>query len=535
MLLLKFFSKKKASVILRANRGYEILKKKNNLELIDDLKTLLSNTKLFDNSASCISIKNIYSTEINLEKSTRQYILSRYVGGDFTLQILKSISNEDCKFCAPLPYKWLRVLTKSGIRVSYINSLLLWYYELFKHLAYSIYEILNQCKKFILSRFKNSFDYNKSYIYFDSLLESNLPFEGISNKYGILTWYFNWEKETRFDYYTHSVSTKSKIIMNDDVEIRYIKSPFPSPLLFSRLLKFILISCLKILYSLILLLLGKWWNLLLLREIFYYDIVLVNNGQGLGKRYMFHNSNWIYRPIWTFAAKKHGSDIFFYFYSTNIERFKKNNKDANCVNFWHLITWPKVLVWDKYQEQFLKNNIIDDIKIEIVGPISFQAERNLELNIPKNSIAIFDVQPVRTSYYIKLGIDQEYYVPEVVNLFLIDVLESINKVDLSAVFKRKREIGKLAHSLYTKKLNYLVNNFNFINLDPSIPAEEIIDKCVATISLPFTSTAIVANHLGKPSIFYDPTRMIQIDDNAAHGIQTINNKEDLIIWLKKLK
>jgi polysaccharide biosynthesis PFTS motif protein len=205
------------------------------------------------------------------------------------------------------------------------------------------------------------------------------------------------------------------------------------------------------------------------------------------------------------------------------------------VNFWHLITWPKVLVWDKYQEQFLKNNIIDDIKIEIVGPISFQAERNLELNIPKNSIAIFDVQPVRTSYYIKLGIDQEYYVPEVVNLFLIDVLESINKVELSAVFKRKREIGKLAHSLYTKKLNYLVNNFNFINLDPSIPAEEIIDKCVATISLPFTSTAIVANHLGKPSIFYDPTRMIQIDDNAAHGIQTINNKEDLIIWLKKLK
>ena len=73
--------------------------------------------------------------------------------------------------------------------------------------------------------------------------------------------------------------------------------------------------------------------------------------------------------------------------------------------------------------------------------------------------------------------------------------------------------------------------YNFINVKPSIPAEEIIEKCIATVSMPFTSTAIIAKSMGKPSIFYDPTGMIKKDDLAAHGIEVLTNKSELNKWI----
>jgi polysaccharide biosynthesis PFTS motif protein len=62
----------------------------------------------------------------------------------------------------------------------------------------------------------------------------------------------------------------------------------------------------------------------------------------------------------------------------------------------------------------------------------------------------------------------------------------------------------------------------------------IINNAKAVISMPFTSTALVGKHLGKPSIFYDPSGLVFKDDPAAHGIMIINNKADLVEWLSKL-
>ena len=336
------------------------------------------------------------------------------------------------------------------------------------------------------------------------------------------------------DYYAHSVFEKPIILMNGKVEVKFIDSPFSGPIFFKNLLYFSGYSLIRIFKTLISLLVGKWWNFLLLREFLLYDVVQSNNGKGLGVRYMFHNSKWIYRPIWTIAAENLGSEICFYFYSTNIERFKKIHRNAECVNFWHLISWPRILVWDTFQESFLNNNVIHESKVEVVGPISFYSSKNSNLEIGSNSIAIFDVQPVRSSFYISLGIDQEYYIPEVANQFLSDIIETIDEVGLIPVFKRKRAIGKNENSLYTQRVKLLSEKYNILNVDPSIPAEEIIEKSLATISMPFTATGIMAQFLLKPSIFYDPTGLILKDDSAAHGIMVINNKVDLKEWLSKL-
>ena len=92
----------------------------------------------------------------------------------------------------------------------------------------------------------------------------------------------------------------------------------------------------------------------------------------------------------------------------------------------------------------------------------------------------------------------------------------------------------MAHYKYVSEINRISNEYEFLNIDPSIPAELIIAKAKAVISMPFTSTALVAKHLGKPSIFYDPSGLVLKDDPAAHGVMVINNKVDLIDWLNKI-
>jgi polysaccharide biosynthesis PFTS motif protein len=523
----------RTSQLLKANRGYEKIKKNNKLELIDELKNQLTNTKLFKKN-STFSCLNTNSIGIDLEIIARQFILNRYVGISFNREILKVFSNSNYKFCLPIPLIWLKVLSNNGVRVNYIFSLSIWYIEMLKLFAYSSYEILRQCKRSLISIFNNELK-KSTYVYFDSLTESNLPSINSTNNYGIISWYLKWKNENTVDYFAHSVPNKSKILLNESIVVQYVKSPFPAPAKFIILIQFVIFSIIKSFQSLIFLFIGKWWNILLLREFLLGEVVNLNKKNGLATHYLFHNSNWIYRPVWTYVAEKMGSQISFYFYSTNIERFKKGQKNAIAVNnSWELITWSKILVWDEYQKSFLNNNVIHENEIEIVGPISFQASKQSTIQLPIKSIAIFDVQPVRTSYYISLGLDQEYYIPQIVNTFLTDVIECIKITGLNAVFKRKREIGKLAHSQYTNNLNHLVKNNSFINIDPSIPAEEIIEKCVATISLPFTSTAIVAKHMGKPSIFYDPSGLVVMDDPAAHGIRIINNKNDLKDWLNTI-
>ena len=52
--------------------------------------------------------------------------------------------------------------------------------------------------------------------------------------------------------------------------------------------------------------------------------------------------------------------------------------------------------------------------------------------------------------------------------------------------------------------------------------------------MPFTSTALIAKEMGKPSCYYDPHGMIQKDDRAASGIEVITGKSELEIWLANL-
>jgi polysaccharide biosynthesis PFTS motif protein len=68
-------------------------------------------------------------------------------------------------------------------------------------------------------------------------------------------------------------------------------------------------------------------------------------------------------------------------------------------------------------------------------------------------------------------------------------------------------------------------------VEPVISATRVIDSSIAVISMPFTSTSIIADELGKTSIYYDHSELLERGDLASHGIPNISECNELEAWL----
>ena len=192
------------------------------------------------------------------------------------------------------------------------------------------------------------------------------------------------------------------------------------------------------------------------------------------------------------------------------------------------MNWSRYLVWNEQQADFIRRCVGSQANIEIVGPIWFSTTAAKLPSLPANLIAVFDIQPRRTSIYSGLGIPIEYYIPSICNQFILDIHNLALKCNWIMAWKCKRKIGSAVHPSYNAMSLKLVSSPNLISIDPDIAALRVIEASAIVISMPFTSTALIARSLGKPSYYYDPSGFVQKDDRAAHGISVISGREELL-------
>ena len=91
--------------------------------------------------------------------------------------------------------------------------------------------------------------------------------------------------------------------------------------------------------------------------------------------------------------------------------------------------------------------------------------------------------------------------------------------------------------MHPKYKNFIknINYEKFHNLPPETPTEQIIKFSNAVISMPFTSTSLIANDNKIPTCFYEPTGEVLFNKLHTHGLNLINNKNDLKNWLKLIQ
>lgn len=505
------------SKIKIASKGYEKLKNEGDLELLLRLKDALTKTKL--NDADLLR-KVICYDDFDVELSVRQYLTSRVLGLSFNKSILCSVGSGR-SLSHPLPKEWRATLIENSIIVNNFGCAVLWHMHSFLSWGRGVLKgLLN-----IYSLFVKQPDVEK-YAYFDLLSSNN--FSTDIHRHNIVNWYLQWKnRNTEINSICHSV----KGILNfklDDIDI--IQTDELPKLKKFQLLQYVGFYIYTVIYSFVWVFFRPSYGFLM-EEMLKLKIVDLANDVDLARDYLFHNSSAFFRPLWTYIAEAKGSRVLLYHYSTNDAVFK-TKEGYPLQDSWHLMSWSHHLVWTESQADFIKGLCKNSMVTEEVGPIWFSSSGE-KIEAPLDSIAVFDVSPIKYDKYIFLGLTSEYYVCNTSSKFLIDIYQVLSKQNISMLHKIKRE-RKTTHKKYEKIINQLSKKSNYTEVNPSIDALQVIQKTKACISLPFTSTALIAKHEGVPSVYYDPSGRIQKDDRASHGITVLSNIDELEEWVQSV-
>jgi polysaccharide biosynthesis PFTS motif protein len=201
------------------------------------------------------------------------------------------------------------------------------------------------------------------------------------------------------------------------------------------------------------------------------------------------------------------------------------------------MSWPNYLVWDQYHARLLSDHdcLIRDGNIHIAGPIHY-ADSLMELpNLPKNTIAVFDIQPHKTNLHFGISTLANYRekFPLHAIQFLKDIQDVVSEIEASIAWKPKRNLPDRMDRKYKNFIQKFEKSKNVFSIDASVSPARLIDNCACVISTPFTSTGVIGAYFARPSAYYDPTGWIQKDDKAAHGLEILSNKFELREWMYK--
>ena len=530
-MIMKLIQKIKFKRFRRFFNGYRKLKNNNSLDMIAIIKDKLILEKFSKNRPMS---SHIFGTAINRSELVLvQYLNHRFLNNTkLNKSILYSLGKPNSAIVFPMPREWFGVLEESGLKVGRFRSSCLWTGLMFLFYLYGLGIIGKNILQSISEIIRPVYAGLGRYVYFDGLAVNNVPNSENENKSrDIISWYRQWDgREKKLDSMCHNVQGLEPSMIGT-VHVKPLSSTIPPINRISGLVRYIIWAFKAVFLSLADLLRGRWWHALLLNQAAdaaLVDCIAVNR---LAREYLYHNSSWVYRPLLTYEVEAKGSLITFYFYSTNCEGFKRPTGYINPTNGWKKASWPRYLTWNEEQSDFIKRSVDVYPTIIVVGCIWFSdCDKDFHPALSKN-IAMFDVTPARISWYIEFVIGFDFYTTEVCAKFNWDIQQASLERGYSVLFKQKRKLGSLSDSRYRDSCEKLVLEKNVQSVDADISAIRVIEKADIVISMPFTSTAIIAREMNKPSAFYDPLGLCQKDDRAAHGIPILQCKSELDAWI----
>ena len=519
----------KRSQTRRMMRGYRHLMKKGRLHHIEDSVQHLREFRL---SIPPLSLpRSLWgAASPYAELIIRQRLSCNYLEINRALLIASSMPKG--KVCAPLPKIWLNQLQKQGFTIDYSLSAVAWQLLLVRHCFHGFAIALLMVGKSILQ--SKSYDKNiENYAYFCELSQRNLPAtnEDVSS-YNIINWFCRWPGRNRSIQSLRHPVPNSSVTRAVDYKVKYQANPVPPLFSVGNKIIFyvwVLQSFVRIAVSAAL---GHWWNILIYPESVTSSSVRIQSSSRLAQEYWFNNSLF-YPPLWTYELPAKGSQAVFYFYTTNCEPFPRQDGSCPFVTPYSIMNWPRYLVWDAQQDDFISRCAKHSYKTELTGPIWFEdSDNSIQEAYATPFIALFDVTPRRSSVYQSFCMPSDCYSAISAINFLKDVLSVATTFNIPVIYKQKRPIGRLAHPQYQRFLDENIEAKLLTEFPASASAIRLISLASFVISVPRTSTALIAKDLGKPSIFYHPCHLPNSPADRLSGIEIISGSKNLHAWLK---
>lgn len=510
---------------LKLEYAYKKLEKIGKIKNIYKLKEKLH--KIRYNKKKKYFFSSYLKYNLDLDLSLNQFIYSRLINQPiFTSKLMFSISNNS-SFIFPLPKIYLDEINKI-VRVNYVISKIFLYIFLTFFFLNDIFNIFKSI--FLLFEKKNL---KSKTIFLDSI--PKLDFENLKNNKELN--FFRWvimkfgiNENTTFVHNNPEIKNEIIILKKIKYKILYKKNIFLYPLNINQYffsLKRIFFIIIKII------LFGRAEFLLLTRELFnFYLFKCLKNEQNYNLC-LFNNSNMVYRPLWTYLNESNNpNSVFVYFYSTNcIPLLQEINNEKYFDTYgYSLHNWPGYIIWSDKHSEWLIKSINKKTKILKTSYIPY-AGRHISLIKKKRTLTIFDVPPKKLGIYYLLNNPYNIYTLDYCKKFIEDILKAIPRNlyrDINLILKIKREYENI-HPLYKNYLSKLKNNN--IKLINDMSPESVINISDATISIPFTSTAITSHRKGKPSIYYDPSGKLSNNNCLENDVMLITSFKKLEEWI----
>lgn len=499
------------------NIGYDKLVNENNLDYLLKLSNRLAHQQVN------VKYNSFMVNKKNLEKCVTQFLIQRTLYIGFNQRILEALGRKNRQLKIALPKQWLKYLEEEGFKADTFSNKIRWYgFVLFWFLG-GFYKI---CVYFFqgIKHVSNPFN-SQPYVYFDNLSVRNIPIKSSSETRTIIDWYIKYGEE---DYKEINHQVKSPKIKLKGIDIVPTHLPIKINLSVISWLIYLANAIYFTLKSLFYFLMGDFTHAILLKEYPLLYLAKKSKKEDLAKKYFFHNSTPIFRPLWTYEAEKKDAEIIFYYYSTanSVLKFDKGyHREYGNLKF---MSWSKFYVWNTHQKKIVKR-FCPKAEIKIVGPIWFESKHTkLELSNDKKVISVFDIQPMNEKRFRILGVPDRFITTPNLKQFQQDITTVFSQKDVKVILKRKRKENKFHNDLeYISFINNLYSTDKFIQISPEVDAWTIINKSFLTISYPPTSTANISSFCGINTIYYDPTSTVDPNDEALFGVRLIRGLNEL--------
>jgi polysaccharide biosynthesis PFTS motif protein len=199
------------------------------------------------------------------------------------------------------------------------------------------------------------------------------------------------------------------------------------------------------------------------------------------------------------------------------------------------MNWPEYAVWNEQQAQFVRSVSGQFIRmINVCGPVPFIDSGEKIQDLPANSIAVFSVAAQRSSSLARRGVLPEYYSSDSIVQFLEQSYQAISRINGTMVLKTKRQSLSGDDRAYLDYVETLAKRSNVICIDSDVAAARLIERTNASISIPFTSTALVAESFGKPACYYDAARLLDVSYKGHEGVEFFSDALSVESWLSRV-
>ena len=248
------------------------------------------------------------------------------------------------------------------------------------------------------------------------------------------------------------------------------------------------------------------------------------------------NISSINRPLWTFLLKKKHS-VFFYFYSMNIIPliFKRGEFSVDKVYDhigYKLFTWNNYIGWSKGQLNWISKQV-NSKAIKLINGyyVPFEGENTVITN-PKKIISVFDVSPCDPFYYALLGLKNNPYTLNYCMKFIKDIIDATKKLDCVVMIKSKRFSTILDKNYHNFLSKIEKSNSNVFIINSAVSAQSLVRVSKCVLSMPFSSPALISKRMNIPSVYYDPSSLLNNCLYQNSEVSLLKKKFTLRNWIK---